>query len=155
MIRKNKSTCSWEIEKFAKILPQGETTKKSAYKPASPQSVQLLALPLNFSMYLTNFQPSPARRTSPSLKDRLLHNTVVQITAGNERWKTFTSRSTIQTRILELRTIATPLKGAGMEETATSEGQTDHCLYRMKVFSTTSFVSRLHAREKIVMLPGP
>ena len=69
----------------------------------------------------------------------------LELSAG----KPFTSSSANQTPRQELRT--SPLQGAGLKGSATSEGQNDNSFCRTKVFfkaSAGSLVSQLHAREK-------
>ena len=112
---------------------QREVIRKNAY--IAPKS-QRVYLPAWISISPGHWQTSKLPQQSRVLSDRkidvqttLLSRSQLESSAG----KPFTSCSANQTPRQELLT--TPLQGAGMKGSATSEGQNDNFFYRTKVFS--------------------
>ena len=151
LIMKNKSKSSWHTEKFAKSRLKEKSSGRMRTKRRNRKECCFLHF---FSSSPGPWQTSKLPQEGRVLSDRkidlqttLLSRSQLESSAG----KPFTSSWANQTPRQELRT--TPLKGARMEGSATSEGQNDNFFYRTKnegLFkaSTWSLVIQLHAREK-------
>ena len=149
LITKNKSKSSWHTEKFA----------KSRLKEKSSGRMRTKRLNCKECCFFRCFSSSPGhwQTSKPTQEGRVLSDRKIDLQTTlssrsqleSSAGKPFTSSSANQTPRQELRT--TPLQGARMEGSATSEGQNDNFFYRTKVFfkaSTWSLVIQLHACEK-------
>ena len=133
LITKNKSKSSWHTEKFAKSRLKEKSSGRMRKKRQNRKECCFLRC---FSSSPGRWQASKLQQEGRVLSDRkidvqttLSSRSQLESSAG----KPFTSSSANQTPRQELRT--TPLQGARMEGSATSEGQNDNFFYRTKVFS--------------------
>ena len=131
--QKNKSKSSWHTEKFAKSRLKEKSSGRMRTKRQNRKECCFLRC---FSSSPGHWQTSKLPQESKVLSDRKID---LQTTLSSRSQlesspgKPFTSSSANQTPRQELRT--TPLQGARMEGSATSEGQNDNFFYRTKVFS--------------------
>ena len=134
LITKNKSKSSWHTEKFAKSCLK---EKSSGRKRTKRQNRKVCRFLRSLSSSPGHWQASKLSQEGRVLSDRKID---LQTTLSSRSQlessdgKPFTSNSANQTPRQELRT--TPLQGARMEGSATSEGQNDNFFYRTKVVST-------------------
>ena len=133
LITKNKSKSSWHTEKCAKSRLKEKSSGRMRTKHQNRKECCLLRC---FSSSPGRWQTSKLPQEGRVLSDRkidlqttLSSRSQLESSAG----KPFTSSSANQTPRQELR--RTPMHGARMEGSATSEGQNDNFFYRTKVFS--------------------
>ena len=133
LITKNKSKSSWYTEKFAKRRLKEKSSGRMRTKRQNRKEFCFLrCFSSSPGHWLTSKLPQEGRVLSDrkiNLQITLSSRSQLESSAG----KPFTSSSANQTSRLELRT--TPLQGARMEGSATSEDQNDNFFYRTKVFS--------------------
>ena len=141
LITKNKSKSSWHTEEFSKSRLKEKSSRRMRTKCQNRKECSFLRCILSSpGHWQTSKLPQqvidlPDRKID--LQTKLASRSQLESSAG----KPLTSSSTIQTPIARRELRTTPLQGAGMKGSATSEGQNTNFFNRLKVFQSVNMIA--------------